>query len=553
MMVPPVSSDLPIIKKELPWWTWVLPILLFHLGTEVSLNFKYEEGVSTFYLPTGILLILLNWWGPWRTIPAMFINAAISTPLWGVENPVLWLIYPIPETIFGVISWNLYNRLLHGKADLNSTKDLLRFTIFALTIPLLIELIGLQLLSNQFKDPSVYSNKLFWEYVMRNWIGEFIANFGIALCFIYFLSPVLSKAGLTWYGYNPVVREKDSKEKYLYLLGICLVVYLSSGFLAFQEFWYIYGFAGLAIALTLGFRYILIYNVFVFILTYVLPEFNAAEVSIVTYNEKIYYIFLGNLLLSVFSTATGSIFRDLNLAKNELLNQKLQLERTNAELDRFVYSVSHDISAPLKSIQGLVNLLKQEKSPENQHIYIDKIQHSIVKQENFIQEILQYSRNNRVGIELQTIDLRKFCLEILEDYKYHNDFEAIDLKIDVTHQIVSDVSRVRIVLQNLLGNALKFRRQSANGPHSVAIFSTELPSGDIELSIHDNGEGIHPDEIKKIFEMFYRASVNSMGSGLGLYIAKLAADKISATISVVSAFGSGSTFTVTFPPSKSTS
>jgi signal transduction histidine kinase len=111
--------------------------------------------------------------------------------------------------------------------------------------------------------------------------------------------------------------------------------------------------------------------------------------------------------------------------------------------------------------------------------------------------------------------------------------------------IRSDRTRLKIILNNIISNAFKYSRAQIN--NSFINISFEAITKHIIIKIRDNGVGIEPDRIKKIFEMFYRASEEQSGSGLGLYIAFESAEKLNGRIEVSSAVNQGSTFTITIP------
>src|SRR4051812_43497015 len=94
-------------KSRLPWWTWVLPILLFQLCTGLSLNFQIGHGVSLWYLPLPLALVLAQWWGP-RVLLGLFLNAALSAGYWGLYRWWLWPLYGIPVTFKVALAWFLF-------------------------------------------------------------------------------------------------------------------------------------------------------------------------------------------------------------------------------------------------------------------------------------------------------------------------------------------------------------------------------------------------------------------------------------------------------------
>ena len=149
---------------------------------------------------------------------------------------------------------------------------------------------------------------------------------------------------------------------------------------------------------------------------------------------------------------------------------------------------------------------------------------------------------------MNRVNLKDLSREIFHNLQFIDGFNEI--KFDDTgiqHEVViSDPSRLKIILQNILSNAIKFRNKNQK---SLITLSTRLNDGKFMLSIADNGEGIKPELKHKIFDMFFRGSQSSNGSGLGLYIAREAAKKIDASISVSSTYGEGSVFTLALPAS----
>ncbi|HMR57293.1 MAG TPA: HAMP domain-containing sensor histidine kinase, partial [Cyclobacteriaceae bacterium] len=205
-------------------------------------------------------------------------------------------------------------------------------------------------------------------------------------------------------------------------------------------------------------------------------------------------------------------------------------------------------SAPLKSILGLVTISKLESGKEPSSQYLNEIEHSVLKLDSFIGEILDYSRNKRLIITPEQIELKVLCHEILDNLKYLDDYNRIlvDLNEFEQNTIQQDKVRLKIILSNLISNAIKFQKKIP-GHQPVIKITSKRQSTKTIIRIEDNGEGIKPELSPKIFEMFYRASDRATGSGLGLYIARESAIKIGAQISHHSEYGKGSVFTVEIP------
>jgi signal transduction histidine kinase len=205
-----------------------------------------------------------------------------------------------------------------------------------------------------------------------------------------------------------------------------------------------------------------------------------------------------------------------------------------------VYSVSHDLSAPLKSIRGLVNVSRIEQQSPFQ--YLDKIEKSVNRLEDFIGEVLDYSRTNRKQLDLERIDLTLTINDLLAKFEYMELYPNIRFIFDIQVPIVkTDSFLLRVVLSNLLSNAIKYQQKYDDHKAMVTIKSYPKDS-QVVIEITDNGEGIQDAYQDKIFDMFYRGTLNSTGSGLGLYIAREAATKLKGRISMESMWGKGSSF-----------
>src|SRR5690606_15904825 len=161
---------------RLPWWTWVVPCIALHFGSQVAILTRYDQGVADYYLPTAISIILVNIWGPWRTIPAVYINATLSAYLWQAENVLLWPVYAFPETLMVFLSWYWFTHRLHGKYWLPNIRNLLLFLVFGISLPILIDIGMLEAVQVYFGEHDL-SQAL--PYITRHIHTEFIASFGL--------------------------------------------------------------------------------------------------------------------------------------------------------------------------------------------------------------------------------------------------------------------------------------------------------------------------------------------------------------------------------------
>jgi signal transduction histidine kinase len=531
--------------NRLPWWTWLASLLIFHAGTEISLLFKYDQGVADYYLPTALSIILVNWWGPWRVIPIVYLNAVLSTPLWDipVDRWYQWFIYAIPETILCFLSWYLFSYLAKGKFWFPDLRNTLLFLFLGIVIPIVVEILFLQTLLTSFGDQKL---ETFWTYSVRNWLGEFTSCFGLVLPALFYLSPIMNKKGLILHSIEKLETKKIGKRQWSELLLMAVVLIALVFTIEFEQFWYIYGFFSLYAAIRFGFGAAVLTNYYIFLMIYVLPKFlkHLGYGSFYDFTSVI-NILLGASLLFVFAAITGRILSDVKIAELKLQQQNAELDKTNQELDRFVYSVSHDLSAPLKSILGLVNVSRITKEPSEHFSYLSRIEFSVKKLEVFIAEILDYSKNKRQHVVAEQVKLQELCHEILENLKYMEEFKTIQVDLSAIEQkeVIQDRLRLKMILNNLLTNAVKFQKRIPGHAPYIKV-SSRRKGEKVFIEIEDNGEGIRDELQPKIFDMFFRATDSSRGSGLGLYIAKEAAQRIHGDISVKSVYGEGSTFTV---------
>jgi PAS domain S-box-containing protein len=249
------------------------------------------------------------------------------------------------------------------------------------------------------------------------------------------------------------------------------------------------------------------------------------------------------------SIVIGSII-DIDERKNaeaQLAQKNVQLAKTNEELDRFVYSASHDMRAPLSSLLGLIHLSEKTDRPEEIGTFLQMMKERIKTMEGFIKEVTDYSRNTRLDLASIQVSLVDLANEVVNTLAYSIVNKKVRIEIDIDKKIVlkTDVNRLKVVINNLLSNAYKYHKFDKNDPFIRITANEKGPT--VIMTVEDNGQGIAPEHHARIFEMFYRASESSDGSGLGLYIVKETLDKLNGSISVRSVQGEGTEFTVTLP------
>jgi PAS domain S-box-containing protein len=245
-----------------------------------------------------------------------------------------------------------------------------------------------------------------------------------------------------------------------------------------------------------------------------------------------------------------SISEDITPRKQaeEVLKKTVkELQTRNHELDNYVYRVSHDLRAPFCSMQGLINLAKAESNLENIMHYIELIEKSVGKSDRFIQAILNHSKVLNTELQIGAIDLATVVKNCFHEAHYIAGADQIKLDIHTqgAGEFYSDEFRVNIILHNLIANAAKYT--SADVEDKFIKVNIDISQEQGVITITDNGDGITKQHLPKIFDMFFRGSEKATGSGLGLYIARQAADALDGSITVESQPNEGTTFTIILP------
>jgi signal transduction histidine kinase len=228
-----------------------------------------------------------------------------------------------------------------------------------------------------------------------------------------------------------------------------------------------------------------------------------------------------------------------------LEDERNRLQKMNKEMDSFLYSTSHDLRAPIASILGITNLARLEVKDEKSLEYVGMIENRVKKLDLVISDILQLSRSANAEIKYGPIDFNKLVAESMTDIKFNQGADSIALKYceHADNTFFGDYNQMKIIIGNLLSNAVRYHRLDQTSPAIEVRFGRS--NGRVIIEVEDNGEGIAEEHREKIFDMFYRASAKTDGTGLGLYIVKEALNRVKGTIDLESELGVGSVFRVT--------
>lgn len=237
----------------------------------------------------------------------------------------------------------------------------------------------------------------------------------------------------------------------------------------------------------------------------------------------------------------------INLQREELLKS---LEKQNQSLNEYAHVVSHDLKAPLRSIDTLINWFKEDNAhilDENNKKSLDLILSNVEKMDLLIKGILDYSTIDRQEIDDRLIDFNHLIDEIIRTIHIPNHIEII-FKNDMPKVFGNDF-RYKQLFQNLIQNAIKYNDKELG---FIEIGSNEKEK-EFEFYVKDNGIGINERYQSKIFDMFSKLENNDESSGIGLSIVKKIVDLYGGKIWLESQEAIGTTFYFTLPKQNGTS
>jgi signal transduction histidine kinase/HAMP domain-containing protein len=273
--------------------------------------------------------------------------------------------------------------------------------------------------------------------------------------------------------------------------------------------------------------------------------------------------------LKAAQEASLNIMEDLDRQKVELneLNKKLQqeinirkqaeealkekakeLERSNSELAQFAYIASHDLQEPLRMVSSYMQLLEKrykDKLDDDAHEFIDYAVDGAMRMQQLINDLLAYSRVGTRGKSFEPIDSKNVYERAVDNLKVAIEESGAMILCDPLPRVMADASQLMQLLQNLIGNGIKF---SGEGPPRINV-SAEKKEEEWIFSVRDNGIGIDPEHQERIFQIFQRLHSRSEypGTGIGLAVCKKIVERHGGRIWVESKPNRGSIFYFTIP------
>jgi signal transduction histidine kinase len=255
-------------------------------------------------------------------------------------------------------------------------------------------------------------------------------------------------------------------------------------------------------------------------------------------------------LRTVADTITQGIRR--KRAEDELADRARELARSNADLEQFAYAASHDLQEPLRMVASFTQLLArryQDKLDSDANEFIGFAVDGVNRMHRLINDLLVYSRVERRGKELVPVSLARVLERALGNLKLTLDETGAEVQAPVElPMVLGDDVQLEMLLQNLIGNAIKFR-SPARKPEVTVSATRSGSAGMWEIVVRDNGIGIEPQYFDRIFVIFQRLhAVNEYpGTGIGLALGKKIVERHGGTIWVESTLGVGTAFHFTLP------
>lgn len=260
-------------------------------------------------------------------------------------------------------------------------------------------------------------------------------------------------------------------------------------------------------------------------------------------------------LLTLYPLATilvGKVLTDLLRRRRaeELLHaQNQELQRANSEKERLLCSTTHDIRAPLRAAVGLLDLIEDpETSEEEARTYHGMLRGALERSDRTIRDTLEYARQTRESLMIEEVNIRALAEDCLKNLLPLSQARAVQFDIDIPPDLIfqTDQTFLRTALQNVMTNAVMYQNAEERAPR--VSLRAERRGDHLRLQIEDNGEGISPEQQGAAFTMFNRSSHKSRGTGLGLYLSRRVVEQLGGTIELTSTPGVGSLFTINLPP-----
>ncbi|UII20453.1 PAS domain-containing sensor histidine kinase [Fulvivirga ligni] len=225
------------------------------------------------------------------------------------------------------------------------------------------------------------------------------------------------------------------------------------------------------------------------------------------------------------------------------INDNRRLKRVSYEYDHLMYKTSHDLKAPISTILGLVDLIKRDANSQQMEC-LSLIEATMKKQNDLMEDINHLALIDSAVVDLGRIDIQTLVSQIIYDLRLEKSGVEINCEYDIDSPFTSDTYLIEKCLSPLIHNAVKYKSAIVNSRVDLKV---KVNQNNLTIDVKDNGIGINSNLEKKIFEMFFRGSELSTGSGLGLYLSLITAHKLNGHVELISTSKNGSFFQLVIP------
>lgn len=248
-----------------------------------------------------------------------------------------------------------------------------------------------------------------------------------------------------------------------------------------------------------------------------------------------------------------AVLRDVTEAKEareELKRANKELARSNEDLEHFAAVASHDLQEPLRKIRAFGERLGSkygDELPKRGKDYLDRMQNAASRMSNLIDDLLAFSRVTTRANPFETVELGDVVAQVIDDLVVRIEQTDGHVEIHELPRLDADPVQMRLLFQNLIGNALKFHREGV--PPVVEVGLQESNDDRCTVYVQDNGTGFDEKYLDRIFDVFQRLHGRGVyeGTGMGLAICRKIVNRHGGTLDATSTPGEGSRFMVTLP------
>ena len=562
--------------RKLPWWTYLLPLLICHLGTRASLAFEFSPGVAILYLPIPLGIAMIQWWGP-RVLLGVFVNAVLSAGLWGLTQTALYPIYALPETLAVFSSWLLFARLAKGRCWLPEMHDSILFVVLAILPAACFD--GFQVTGQLVLLGDLPASD-FWSAAWSEWTGTMLSGFAVAAPLVVLLTPVLERRGWSLTSgakqIDFVPRGYDRRRFGVEVGFILAVPFILSLLVPVGAYWFIFAIVALWVALRFGLAMAVVTNTWIVFLTLVIPTILAQlSGSPTPHQEELTTVRIGLGVLCGVSILTGSAISTLSqeiatrrateanlrasVAERVALEAQLRQAAKMDAVGQLAGGVAHDFNNMLTAINGYAELARFGIPEDAADIQadLDQVIATTHRASALTRQLLTFARKSTLeprilGPARAVVAIEPMLRRLLGEH-----IELVIAGSPETGHVLADPGQLEQVILNLALNArdampdggrLTIETMNVDLDDGYASSHPEIAPGPyVALAVSDTGIGMDEALQSRIFEPFFTTKEVGKGTGMGLSTVYGIVTASGGSIAVDSQPGRGTTFTLHLP------